>query len=119
MSRSVSSLSTYVTETSVSDTASGRFSTLTKLPLVNNFTFYFQIEASFSNSLALYRFDILFDYGNILEDVRAVNLVNTYYNYLMNKLQPEMQEQNEERKERKDLTYPYLIPRWIPNGVQT
>ena len=79
----------------------------------------FQIEASFSNSLALYRLDTLFDYGNNLEDIKAVNLINEYYSYLMYEVQPKMQEVNEERKERGDLTYPYLIPRWIPNGIQT
>ncbi|CAH3169166.1 unnamed protein product, partial [Porites evermanni] len=77
------------------------------------------VEASFSNSLALYRFDTLFDYGNNLEDIKAVNLINEYYSYLMYNVQPKMQEVNEERKERGDLTYPYLIPRWIPNGIQT
>ena len=79
----------------------------------------FQIEASFSNSLALYRLDTLFDYGNNLGDINAVNLINEYYSYLIYEVQPKMQEVNEERKERGDLTYPYLIPRWIPNGIQT
>lgn len=77
------------------------------------------IEASFSNSLALYRFDTLFDYGNDLKDIRAVKLVNGYFSYLMNVVQPEMEDTNQKRKEKGDLTYPYLIPRWLPNGVQT
>lgn len=92
----------------------GEFSVL-RLPNRNTSV----VEVSFSNSLALYRFDTLFDYGNNLEDIKAVNLINEYYSYLMYNVQPEMQEVNEERKERGDLTYPYLIPRWIPNGIQT
>ncbi|CAH3181652.1 unnamed protein product, partial [Porites evermanni] len=77
------------------------------------------IQLGFSNSLALYRFDTLFDYGNNLEDINAVNLINEYYSYLMNEVQPNMRKVNEERKKIGDLTYPYLIPRWIPNGIQT
>ena len=78
-----------------------------------------QIEGSFSNALALYRFDSLFDYGNELRDPKAVKLVNSYYISLMNDVQPDMQEKNRKRKEKGFLTYPYLIPRWLPNGIQT
>ncbi|CAH3134159.1 unnamed protein product, partial [Pocillopora meandrina] len=77
------------------------------------------IEASFSNALSLFRFDSLFDYGNELLDPQAIKLVNGYYTYLMNVIQPHMQEKNRKRKEDNYLTYPYLIPRWLPNGVQT
>ena len=78
-----------------------------------------QIEASFSNSLALYRFDTLFDYGNDLKDMKAVKLLNRYFCHLMSVVQPELQEKNQQRKEDGDLTYPYFIPRWLPNGIQT
>jgi len=88
-------------------------------PLSYFFILILKIEASFSNSLALYRFDTIFDYGNDLEDIRAVKLLNRYFAYLMTVLQPEMQENNQQRKEDGDLTYPYFIPRWLPNGVQT
>ncbi|XP_074609019.1 allene oxide synthase-lipoxygenase protein-like isoform X2 [Acropora palmata] len=77
------------------------------------------IEASFTNSLALYRFDTIFDYGNNLQETRAVKLLNQYFGHLMNVVQPEMQLKNQQRKEDGDLTYPYLIPRWLPNGIQT
>lgn len=80
---------------------------------------FLQIAASFSNSLALYRFDTLFDYGNELHDHKAVWLINSYYSQLMNVVQPLMQEKNQNRKDMGDLTYPYLIPRWLPNGIQT
>ncbi|XP_073245917.1 polyunsaturated fatty acid 5-lipoxygenase-like isoform X2 [Porites lutea] len=77
------------------------------------------IEASFSNSLASLRFDSLFDYGNSLEDSKAANIINNHYSYLMRVVQPKLQERNKKRKDKDDLTYPYFIPRWIPNGVQT
>ena len=78
-----------------------------------------QIEASFTNALALYRFDTIFDYGNNLQETRAVKLLNQYFGHLMNVVQPEMQLKNQQRKDNGDLTYPYLIPRWLPNGIQT
>ena len=83
------------------------------------FVLNFQIEASFSNSLATFRFDTLFDYGNELQDTKAAITVNSYYRYLMDVVQPRMQELNQKRKERGHLTYPYLIPQWLPNGIQT
>ena len=79
---------------------------------------YFQIEAAFGISLAAFRLDSFIDYGNELQDNKAANLINGYYSYLMNVVQPRMQEMNRQRKEEGYLTYPYLIPRWIPNGVQ-
>ena len=90
--------------------------------LIRFFTFgisILQIEASFTNALALYRFDTIFDYGNNLQETRAVKLLNQYFGYLMNVVQPEMQLKNQRRKDNGDLTYPYLIPRWLPNGIQT
>ncbi|XP_068671938.1 polyunsaturated fatty acid 5-lipoxygenase-like [Montipora foliosa] len=77
------------------------------------------IEARFTNGLASFRFDSLFDYGNELQDIKAVNIINRHYEDLMLRVQPHLQQTNQERKKIGDLTYPYLIPRWIPNGVQT
>ncbi|XP_068673782.1 polyunsaturated fatty acid 5-lipoxygenase-like isoform X1 [Montipora foliosa] len=77
------------------------------------------IEARFTNGLASFRFDSLFDYGNELQDIKAVNIINRHYEDLMLRVQTHMQQTNEEREKIGDLTYPYLIPRWIPNGVQT
>ncbi|KAM7430757.1 hypothetical protein ABFA07_018586 [Porites harrisoni] len=76
------------------------------------------IWAGFSGLTAL-RFDSLFDYGNSLEDSKAANIINNHYSYLMRVVQPKLQERNKKRKDKDDLTYPYFIPRWIPNGVQT
>ncbi|XP_068671928.1 polyunsaturated fatty acid 5-lipoxygenase-like isoform X1 [Montipora foliosa] len=76
------------------------------------------IGASFANGLASFRFDSLFDYGNELRDIKAVNIINRHYEDLMLRVQTHMQQTNEEREKIGDLTYPYLIPRWIPNGVQ-
>ncbi|XP_068716666.1 polyunsaturated fatty acid 5-lipoxygenase-like isoform X2 [Montipora capricornis] len=76
------------------------------------------ISARLHNGL-VFRFDSLFDYGNELRDIKAVNIINRHYKDLMLRVQPHMQQTNQEREKIGDLTYPYLIPRWIPNGVQS
>lgn len=77
------------------------------------------IEASFVNSLGTFRFDSLFDYGNELEDPKATKVVNDFYCFLMRVLQPKMQLINRKREKYGYLTYPYFIPRWLPNGIQS
>ena len=79
----------------------------------------FQIHSSAFNTLGIFRLDRLFDYGNFLEDTNAVNLINRYYSKLMQVVQPKLQSLNRKRKDRGDLTYPYFIPKWLPNGIQT
>jgi len=79
----------------------------------------FQVQSSAFNTLGIFRLDRLFDYGNFLEDTDAVNLVNHYYSKLMLVVQPKLQSLNRKRKDRGDLTYPYFIPKWLPNGIQT
>lgn len=92
----------------------GEYSDL-RLPNLNTSA----IEAAVHNGLGLFRFDTLFDYGNELRDPKAVKLINVWYSYLMSVVQPAMQEKNRKRKEDGFLTYPYFIPRWLPNGIQT
>ncbi|KAM7428053.1 hypothetical protein ABFA07_020908 [Porites harrisoni] len=77
------------------------------------------IHSSAFNTLGIFRLDRLFDYGNLLEDTDAVNLINRYYSKLMHFVQPKLQNLNQKRKARGDLTYPYFIPKWLPNGIQT
>ena len=79
----------------------------------------FQIHSSAFNTLGIFRLDRLFDYGNSLEDTDAVNLINRYYSKLMQDVQPKLQSLNRKRKDGGDLTYPYFIPKWLPNGIQT
>lgn len=77
------------------------------------------VQGSAFNLLGVLRFDTLFDYGNELQDDKAVNLVNSVYIHLTKVVQPCLQRKNQMRKEMGDLTYPYFIPKWLPNGIQT
>lgn len=69
--------------------------------------------------LATLRFDTLYDYGNELQDSKAQEVVKRYYTYLMNVVQPGLETENEKRLSNGDLTYPYFLPKWLPNGIQT
>lgn len=77
------------------------------------------IQSAAFNNLGSLRFDSLFDYGNELDDTKAVNLVNKYYCHLMDHIQSYLQNKNRWREKNGLLTYPYFIPRWLPNGIQT
>ena len=79
----------------------------------------FQLQASFVNSLAVFRYDTLFDYGKDLQDDKAEEVVNRYHNKLMKDVQADLEAENEKRLNNGDLTYPYLLPKWLPNGIQT
>ena len=81
--------------------------------------FFLQIQSAAFNNLGSLRFDSLFDYGNELDDTKAVNLVNKYYCHLMDHIQSYLQHKNRWREKNGLLTYPYFIPRWLPNGIQT
>ena len=83
------------------------------------YVFNFQLQASFTNSLATFRYDTLYDYGNDLKDSKAKEVVNRYHRYLMNVVQPDLEAENKKRLYNGDLTYPYLLPKWLPNGIQT
>ncbi|KAJ7321447.1 hypothetical protein OS493_035021 [Desmophyllum pertusum] len=68
-------------------------------------------------SLSNYRFDSLFDYGSQLPDKPGREVISKWYNYLQRKVQPYIEKRNKDRLEKGHLTYPYLLPRWVPNGI--
>ncbi|KAL9951790.1 hypothetical protein ACROYT_G044517 [Oculina patagonica] len=70
-------------------------------------------------SLSNYRFDTLFDYGSQLPDKPAREVISKWFNYLQRGVQPHIEKRNRERIAKDHLSYPYLLPRWIPNGIQT
>ncbi|KAJ7321448.1 hypothetical protein OS493_035022 [Desmophyllum pertusum] len=80
------------------------------------------ISATLSNallSLSNYRYDSLFDYGSQLPDKPGREVISKWYNYLQRRVQPYIEKRNKDRLEKGHLTYPYLLPRWVPNGIQT
>ncbi len=75
--------------------------------------------AQIGMSLANYRFDSLFDYGSQLPDKAGREVVVKWFNFLQQTLQPYLEKRNLRRLKEGHLTYPYLLPRWVPNGIQT
>ena len=70
-------------------------------------------------SLGSIRYDVLFDYGKHLKDDRAKAVVNKYYGRLTGSINDQMSARNEERLKNGKLSYPYLLPKWMPNSIHT
>ncbi|XP_022779753.1 allene oxide synthase-lipoxygenase protein-like isoform X2 [Stylophora pistillata] len=70
-------------------------------------------------SLTNYRYDSLFDYGSQLPDKRGRDVMSKWFYFLQRLVQPKLEKRNQNRLKGDHLTYPYLLPRWIPNGIQT
>ncbi|XP_031574298.1 uncharacterized protein LOC116308077 [Actinia tenebrosa] len=76
-------------------------------------------HASFAMSLATFRYDRLFDYGEYLDDPKARQILYHYFSVLTEQVEPLLNERNKKRFRDGHLTYPYLSPRWMPNGIQS
>lgn len=79
----------------------------------------FQGQSVVGLVLSTLRYDSLFDYSSELEDPLARKIVYKHHCRLAREIQPRIEQRNKCRLQRGHLTYPYLIPRWITNGVQT
>ena len=79
----------------------------------------FQLQSSFVNGLASFRYDSLFDYYKELKDEAARKIVNKHFNRLREDVQPDLERENKKRLDNGDLTYPYYLPTWMTNGIQT
>jgi len=70
-------------------------------------------------SLGLLRLDRLFDYGPFLNDERGREVLYKHHTQLQKTMEPLLDKRNKKRYEAGFLTYPYFLPRWLPNGIQT
>ena len=64
------------------------------------------------------RYDKLFDYGDQLADPAAKKVLNEHFGALA-AVGETLAAINARRKAAGQLTYPYLSPDWLPNGIQT
>ena len=71
------------------------------------------------NALASFRYDTLFDYHDKLDDEAAREIVKKHYEILRETVEPDLKRENKKRLSNGDLTYPYYLPSWMPNGIQT
>lgn len=79
----------------------------------------FKKQVSFALALSSFRYDRLLDYGFLLDDKTATQIVYRHHCSLMSGVQETLEQRNEARKQAGKLTYPYLLPKWLPNGIQT
>ena len=68
-------------------------------------------------NLGSLRYDVLLDYGKHLEDDRAKAIVNKYHERLMVTINDQITARNQKRLANGKLSYPYLLPKWVPNSI--
>ncbi|EDO44630.1 predicted protein [Nematostella vectensis] len=78
-----------------------------------------QTQCAFTSSLGTFRYDRLLDYASFLEDRAARRVVYRNFCRLNELVEPLLIRINNRRLKDGHLAYPYFIPRWLPNGIQT
>jgi len=73
---------------------------------------------SFFFKIGLFRYDRLFDYAEKLQNEQAKEVVIKHRNIFNGEVQQLLEKRNKKRFKDGHLTYPYLLPKWITNGVQ-
>ena len=68
--------------------------------------------------LGTFRFDRLLDYGDELDEKKAGKVIKSHFRRLNGKIEKKLKKRNKRRLEKGQLTLPYLLPSWLPNGVQ-
>jgi hypothetical protein len=79
----------------------------------------FQEQVGLAFSLGSIRYDVLLDYGNRLKDDRGKAVVKKYHARLIGTINDQISVRNQERFASGKLTYPYFLPKWMPNSIQT
>ena len=70
-------------------------------------------------SLGSLRFDVYLDYGKHLKDKRAKFVVNKYHNRLIGTINDKITARNKKRLANGKMSYPYFLPKWMPNSIHT
>ncbi|CAB4030239.1 arachidonate 5-lipoxygenase-like [Paramuricea clavata] len=76
-------------------------------------------QVSLSMSLGSIRYDVIFDYGKYLKDDRAKAVVNKCHDRLIGGINDQISARNQKRLANGKLSYPYLLPKWMPNSIHT
>ena len=81
-------------------------------------SFNHQRQVSFLFKIGTFRYDRILDYADKLQDKKAKALITKYKSKLDGEIEEILEKRNKERLKQGHLTYPYLQPKWLPNGVQ-
>ncbi|CAB4035219.1 arachidonate 5-lipoxygenase-like [Paramuricea clavata] len=85
------------------------------LPIYNIVSY----QLSIAMTLGSIRYDKLFDYSDNLADDQAKALVKKYYDELHGKVNKQIIERNCKRQLEGKFIYPYFMPQWLTNSIQT
>ena len=89
--------------------------TIESLPQYNIVSY----QLSIAMTLGSIRYDRYFDYSDTLVDDQAKELVKKYYDELNGVVNKNIMERNFERHLKGKPIYPYLMPQWLTNSIQT
>jgi hypothetical protein len=78
-----------------------------------------QYQLSIAMTLGSVRYDKFFDYSDTLVDDKAKKLVKKYYDLLHGEVNKEIIDRNCRRHLEGKAIYPYLMPQWMTNSIQT
>lgn len=81
-------------------------------------SFLTQEQLSLVSELSSFRMDRLFDYGSKLETSEGKKIVDFYKLKLETAIEPVLAKRNKDRLEEGHLTYSYMQPSWLTNGIQ-
>ncbi|XP_046850359.1 polyunsaturated fatty acid 5-lipoxygenase-like isoform X2 [Xenia sp. Carnegie-2017] len=70
-------------------------------------------------SLGSLRYDVFLDYADKLKDNRAKAVVKKYHSKLIGDVNKEITDRNTARLKAGKFVYPYFLPKWITNSIQT
>ena len=87
--------------------------------LTVNMSKIIQEQVSLSMTLGSIRYDVVFDYGKYLKDDRAKAVVNKCHDRLTGGINDQITARNQKRLANGKLSYPYLLPKWMPNSIHT
>ncbi|CAB3994831.1 arachidonate 5-lipoxygenase-like [Paramuricea clavata] len=76
-------------------------------------------QLSLAMTLGSLRYDKLFDYSVNLVDEKAKVLVKKYYDELHGEVNKRIIKRNRKRQLEGKFIYPYFMPQWLTNSIQT
>ena len=65
------------------------------------------------------RFDVYLDYSRHIKDRPAKAVVNKYHKRLIGTINDEITARNKKRLANGKISYPYFLPKWLPNSIHT
>ena len=92
---------------------------LFKILLIEMEQSFLQVNSALGFFLGTLQYDTMFDYSNELTNPALRHVVKKAYIDLMFRVKPILDGRNAKRLKKGHLTFPYIVPGWITNGIST